>query len=113
MVVLRRTREDLLGAFDLSFMLTVAALLGVLAVAVWLVVWIRARYCGGEDPAAQVHEMLTQMAQTHREGGLSDEEYRSIKGQLVERLDGSPRRAFETPPAVVGESEAARSEQSH
>lgn len=44
--------------------------------------WIR----DGDDPAETERLMLTQIADLHRQGELSGEEFRSIKGQLVGRL---------------------------
>lgn len=43
----------------------------------------------GEDNAAAEQMMLTQYTEMHRDGDLSEEEYRSIKGRLLERL-GDP-----------------------
>ena len=39
--------------------------------------------------------MLTQITDLHREGGLSAEEYRSIKGEIVDQLDTLKRREVE------------------
>ncbi len=66
------------------------------AIAIWLIVRIRARYRDNEDPAVVDHQMLTQMVDLHREGDLSDEEYRSIKGRLIERIDDSMRSKEQT-----------------
>ena len=63
------------------------ALLGGL---IWAITWMKSRYWGHEDPAAADHQMLSHLGELRRQGGLSEEEYRSIKGRLVERLDGSP-----------------------
>lgn len=67
-------------------------LVASLGVAVWLAFRIRAWYRDHEDPAEPVHEMLTQFGDLHRRGALSDEEYRSIKSRLVERIDDPARR---------------------
>jgi hypothetical protein len=72
----------------------VPSLLGLIvaiALAVWLILWLRARYRGHEDPAAIDYQMLTQLGDLHREGALSEEEYRSIKGRLIKRIDDSTR----------------------
>jgi hypothetical protein len=58
---------------------------------IWFALWLRARFRDSEDPAGIDHAMLSQIGDLHREGGLSDEEYRSIKGRLVERIDESLR----------------------
>ena len=75
--------------------------LGVfVVVAVWLVVRIRAWSRDGEDPAAADHRMLSHLAELRREGNISEEEYRSIKGRLATRIEGSVRpRDAQQPPA--------------
>ncbi len=65
----------------------------LIAVAVWLIFRIRARFLDGEDPAATDHVMLSQIAELKREGGLTEEEFRSIKGRLVNRIDTATRGA--------------------
>jgi hypothetical protein len=59
----------------------------VLFAAAWVVLRLRTRYRGGDDPAADAHAMLTQIGELRRQGGLSEEEYRSIKGRLTRRLE--------------------------
>jgi hypothetical protein len=49
----------------------------------WLVLRIRSWFREDEDPKAHAEEMLLQFGDLRREGHLSEEEYRSIKGQLV------------------------------
>lgn len=60
-----------------------------LVVGLWLfsrlVAWMR----DDEDPAAAEQMMLTEIGELHRDGDLSEEEYRSIKGRLLERLEDS------------------------
>jgi hypothetical protein len=68
----------------------------VLGISIWLVVRIKSRYWGHEDPAAVEHEMLAQLGDLHREGQLTEEEYRSIKGRLLERIGGSVRGPNQT-----------------
>lgn len=63
----------------------------VVLVAVWLVVRIRAWSRDDEDPAAAEHQMLSHLADLRREGNLSEEEYRSIKGRLARKIEGSVR----------------------
>lgn len=62
--------------------LTVGVIVAIL-VGIWLVASIRSRYRGHEDPAAQSQQMLTHMRDLYRQGDLSEEEYRSIKGRLM------------------------------
>lgn len=47
--------------------------------------WVR----DDEDTAATGQMMLTDINELHRGGDLSDEEYRSIKGRLMEQLEES------------------------
>lgn len=63
----------------------------VIVVAVWLIVRVRAWSRDGEDPAAAEHQMLSHLAELRREGNLSEEEYRSIKGRLARKIEGSVR----------------------
>lgn len=64
----------------------------LILVAVWAAVRIRSWYRDHDDGAEAAHRMLTQFGDLHRQGALSDEEYRSIKGRLVERIDDGTRR---------------------
>jgi hypothetical protein len=66
-------------------------LIVAVGVAVWLIFRIRAWFRDGEDPAADDHGMLMQITELRRQGGLSDEEFRSIKGRLVRRIDETTR----------------------
>ena len=66
-------------------------LFALLAVAAWLVLRIRARFRDREDPTEGDHQMLMQMGELHRQGGLSDQEYRSIKSKLSAPVDHSTR----------------------
>ena len=64
--------------------------LGILiAVSIALTLRIRQRFHGNDDPAEVDHQMLLQIKELRREGDLTDEEFRSIKGRLVERIDDS------------------------
>jgi hypothetical protein len=89
-------REELARLLQASW-LAWFALFALLAAAAWLVLRIRARFRDREDPAEEGHQMLMQMGELHRQGGLSDEEYRSIKSKLSRPVDhtlrgGSPER---------------------
>jgi hypothetical protein len=66
-------------------------LFALLAVAAWLVLRIRARFRDREDPTEGDHQMLMQMGELHRRGGLSDQEFRSIKSKLSGPVDQSMR----------------------
>ena len=83
-------REELAKLFQASWMAWLG-LFALLAVAVWLVLRLRARFRDREDPTEGDHRMLMQMGELHREGGLSDEEYRSIKSKLSGPVDHSTR----------------------
>lgn len=85
-------QEQLWRILDASA-LEIIGLTVLFAVAVWLIFRIRAWFLDGEDPAATDHFMLSQIAELKREGGLSDEEYRSIKGRLVNRIDKAMHNA--------------------
>ena len=60
-----------------------------LAVVLWAFVRFVAWMRDGEDTAAAEQMMLTEISELHRGGDLSEEEYRSIKGRLLERLEDS------------------------
>jgi hypothetical protein len=83
-------REELAKIFQASWPFWLL-LFAFLAGASWLIFRIRARFRGGEDPAEQGQQMLMQMGDLHREGGLSDEEYRSIKSRLKPTIEDSMR----------------------
>ena len=82
----------LLQASILELLGVLVGVLVSICVGIWLIVRIRARYQDREDPAAVDHEMLIEMGELYRQGDLSDEEFRSIKGRLVERIDDSMRK---------------------
>ena len=48
---------------------------------------VRAWYRDRDDTADHSDEILQQMRELHREGDLSEEEFRSIKGQLTNSQD--------------------------
>lgn len=84
-----------------------AGLAVVLAISVWLIVRIRARYWGLEDPTAAETEMLLQLGELRREGQLTEEEYRSIKGRLVARIGESLREQEVDDSAGISVSQAS------
>lgn len=85
-----------------------AALIVALAVAAWLILRIRARFRENEDPAEEHRRLLLQMGELRREGGLSDEEYRSIQGRLIEPVDHSMRPVEPQYPIEPGPTEPER-----
>ena len=83
-------REELAKLFQASWLAWFGLFL-LLAGATWLILRIRARFRDREDPAEEGHQMLMQMGELHRQGGLSDEEYRSIRSKLSGPMDHSMR----------------------
>lgn len=83
-----------LTAFELG------GLFVLVVVGVWLIVRVRQRLHSRDDPAAVDHTMLIQMNELHRRGNLSDKEFRSINGRLIERIHqadaGRDQNASET-----------------
>jgi len=66
--------------------MTFTAVLIVLIVSIWGVARLVTRVTEDSDPAETDRQMLTAINDLHRKGDLSQEEFRSIKGQLVDRL---------------------------
>lgn len=58
-------------------------LLAILGAICWLVFRVRAYWRDDADGDASPHEMLAQFRESCREGVLTEEEYRLIKGRLV------------------------------
>lgn len=52
-----------------------------------LILKVRNWYHGGAGHADSETEILTRMREMHREGQISDDEYRSIKGQFTLERD--------------------------
>lgn len=61
----------------------------ILLVAVTLLLWgivrIRVWFREDEDPAARPHEMLAQFRELQRQGDLTEEEFRLIKGRIIKQ----------------------------
>ena len=53
------------------------------SVSIWLIVWLRSYFREDTDVADETLEMLTQFRELHREGGLSDDEFRLIRSRLA------------------------------
>jgi len=63
-----------------SYCLTVLCLI----VLIWATLKFRSWYQGGSDPAADQAELLLDFKDLQRRGELTDQEFRSIQGQLVD-----------------------------
>ena len=57
---------------------------------IWVVARLVTRVTEDSDPAETDRQMLTAINDLQRKGDLSQEEFRSIKGQLIERLHDDP-----------------------
>jgi uncharacterized membrane protein len=80
---LRQIISQLLGGSLgewVSFLVAALVVLGM----TWVFCRIKAWYCDDSDPAGDETQMLFQIRELHREGDLSEEEYRSIKSRLIE-----------------------------
>jgi len=62
----------------------------VLIVVIGLITRLITRATEDSDPAETDRQMLTAINDLHLKGDLSQEEFRSIKGQLVDRLHDGP-----------------------
>lgn len=62
-------------------------LLVALMVLVGLIIRVRTLFREDEDSTAVDHQLLSQITDLHREGDLTADEYRSIKGRLIQKLD--------------------------
>lgn len=92
---MRRGLSDLFTSMQ-GLAWSVGLLVIVLAVSVWVILRVRAQIRDNADRAGADHGMLSQLGELHRQGHLSEEEYRSIKSRLVQRLDGSVRAQSST-----------------
>jgi uncharacterized membrane protein len=62
----------------------------VMIIVITLITRLVTRATEDSDPAETDRQMLTAINDLHRKGDLSQEEFRSIKGQLVDRLHEGP-----------------------
>jgi len=74
----------------------------VLIVCIWLVARLVPTASDDIDPAEIHRQMLTTVRELHSQGELTPEEYRSIKGHLVERLALQPASSD---PAVYAQND--------
>ena len=70
-------------------LLPVVAVVVALGVLAFVIYWIRERLRENADPAASMHELLTEYREMNQQGDLTDEEYRIIKSRLVHRIGGT------------------------
>ena len=109
----RKDLEDLVREFVESGFLLLGLVLAIGA-GLWIVFWIRSRLADDEGSATEDHRLLTQIADLKEQGDLTDEEYRSIKGRLVERIDdslsaqGGERSAHQVSQTVESPDSSAR-----
>ena len=100
MIVAKRTNDwfDLLQLPDFNWwqFLFAAACLVVL---IWSIVRFISRGYEDVDPAESDQDMLNAISELRREGDLTEDEYRSIKSQLMGRMGSAfPSRPKETQP---------------
>jgi hypothetical protein len=92
-----------------SYGLTALLLLTVIFISLKMRSWYR------EDsgPAADPQDLLLHFRDLHRRGHLSEMEFRSIKGQLVDQPDRAPAESAETTPSQeASDGQDAASERS-
>jgi len=68
-----------------------------LSVAAWSIGWLRSHFREDSDDADGTLEMLTQFRDLHQEGGLSDDEFRSIRSRLSRRVQEVSATAVSQP----------------
>ncbi len=95
----RKDLDDLFQNFTESGLLILGLVL-VVALGIWVISRIRSRLADDEGSQAGDHRLLSQLADLHEQGDLTEEEYRSIKGRLVECIDDSMPAKGETPPSL-------------
>jgi hypothetical protein len=84
----RKDLDDLFQDFA-SSALVILGLVLLIGIGIWIVTRLRSRLADDEGSATRDHRLLTQIADLKEQGDLTEEEYRSIKGRLVERIDDS------------------------
>lgn len=84
----RKDLEDLFQEFTASALIFLGLVL-VVGIGVWIVTRMRSRLADDEGSATVDQRLLSQIADLKQQGDLTEEEYRSIKGRLVERIDDS------------------------
>lgn len=91
----RKAIRQLWRFLDGDFSEWLPVLVGVLGaiVLIWVVIRVRTWWQGDEDPEAADEQMLFQLDDLHREGDLTHDEYRSIKSQIIKRMEGAAQVA--------------------
>ena len=79
----------------ISYGLTALLLLTV----IFISLKVRSWYREDSGPAADPQDLLLQFRDLHRRGHLSESEFRSIKGQLVDQPDRSSAESTESSPS--------------
>ncbi len=89
--------------------------LTLLVALIWWIIRLVARVNEDTDPAEADRQMLMAIHELHREGDLDNEEFRSIKSQIVERLTSDDSRPEESrkaaKPASAKSAEQAKPRQ--
>lgn len=89
-IVAKRTNDwlDLLQLPDISWWKFLFAT-ACLVILIWSVVRFVSRIHEDVDPAESEQDMLNAISELRRQGDLTEDEYRSIKSQLVDRISTS------------------------
>nr|AUN37394.1 hypothetical protein [uncultured bacterium] len=74
---------EFLGSKQAQLVLSVAGVIALCLVAAYIVGKIRGKFRESEPGAS---ELMTNFRELHAQGGLSDEEYRTIKAKLAARI---------------------------
>lgn len=77
--------------------------LACLVMLIWLIFHLTASVTDDTDPAESDRQMLLTVHELHREGDLTAEEFRSLKGQLMQRITGSSAALISADSASVSE----------
>ncbi len=104
---------NLLDRFGVSLtprqwtIVTIVVAVFAVAIGVWFIFQIRAWFREDAGHADDNLKLLTQFRDLHREGGLSEDEYRLIKNRLVAG-HGSQLKAGQGSPASANTADPAR-----
>lgn len=92
-------------------MYEVIGLIVLIALLIGVIFWLKKFLSADEDALAADHLMLSQATAMMQEGELSEEEYKSIKGKLVNRLDENQQTPTPKPAENLAEiADKARTE---
>ena len=73
-----------------------AATILSIGILIWIGFWMRSWYQDDSGPAEDAHDLLLQFKELKRQGDLTDDEYRSIKGRLAGDGADSSRNAMDS-----------------